>query len=102
MGSRCARRVAAMRDVCSAYDRLGISVPRSFQHAAWQSIARGANTLISAGTGSGKTEAAFLPAFATGRRIIALYPTKALLQDQLPRVSRLAGDGARIAVDTAD
>lgn len=91
-----------MDDVRSAYEALNIGRPRRFQETAWQFIAKGANTIISAGTGSGKTEAALLPALATGRRIIALYPTKALLQDQLPRVRHLAGDNARIAVDTGD
>jgi CRISPR-associated endonuclease/helicase Cas3 len=91
-----------MDDVRSAYEALNIGRPRRFQEAAWQSITKGANTIISAGTGSGKTEAALLPALATGRRIIALYPTKALLQDQLLRVRHLAGDNAMIAVDTGD
>jgi len=88
-------------DVFSAYRAAGISEPRSFQREAWCRIANGFNTLISAGTGSGKTEAAFLPALATGRRIIALYPTKALLQDQMPRIENLAA-GKTIAVDTGD
>jgi CRISPR-associated endonuclease/helicase Cas3 len=91
-----------MIDVFSAYGAASIPEPRSFQREAWPRIADGLNTLISAGTGSGKTEAAFLPALATGRRIIALYPTKALLQDQLPRIRHLAGDKAMIAVDTGD
>jgi CRISPR-associated endonuclease/helicase Cas3 len=91
-----------MRDIRPTYESIGIRIPRPFQLSAWQSIARGAHTVISAGTGSGKIEAAFLPALATGRRIIALYPTKALLQDQLPRIRHLAGDTATIAVDTGD
>jgi len=91
-----------MTDLDSAYRAAGIFDPRSFQREAWHRIADGINTLISAGTGSGKTEAAFLPALATGRRVIALYPTKALLQDQVPRIRHLAGDRAMIAVDTGD
>ncbi len=84
-----------------AYSCLGITVPRTFQQDSWTLIVGGKNVLISAGTGSGKTEAAFLPALAIGRRIIALYPTKALLQDQLPRIGHLAA-GKTIAVDTGD
>jgi CRISPR-associated endonuclease/helicase Cas3 len=84
-----------------AYSRLGIAVPHTFQQDSWTLIVGGKNVLISAGTGSGKTEAAFLPALATGSRIIALYPTKALLQDQLPRIGHLAA-GKTIAVDTGD
>ncbi|MGD9728030.1 MAG: DEAD/DEAH box helicase [Nitrospiraceae bacterium] len=90
-----------MIDVLSAYQAAGITEPFSFQRHAWQRIAKGCNIIISAGTGSGKTEAAFLPALATGRRIIALYPTKALLQDQLSRIGHLAV-GNTIAVDTGD
>lgn len=90
-----------MIDIISAYRTAGITEPRSFQREAWRGIVDGLNVLISAGTGSGKTEAAFLPSLATGRRIIALYPTKALLQDQLPRVGHLAA-GKTIVVDTGD
>jgi ATP-dependent helicase YprA (DUF1998 family) len=46
------------------------------------------NAILSAGTGSGKTEAALVPAFLTGKRVFLLYPTKALLQDQLGRVKK--------------
>ena len=91
-----------MRDVHSTYEAVNIGKPRPFQEAAWHSITSGANVLISAGTGSGKTEAAFLPALTTGRRIIALYPTKALLQDQVARIQDLAGVSALMAVDTGD
>ncbi|HWP56704.1 MAG TPA: DEAD/DEAH box helicase [Candidatus Acidoferrales bacterium] len=85
----------------ATYRSLGFGTPYPFQEAAWVHILQGCNTLISAGTGSGKTEAAFLPALETGRRIVALYPTKALLQDQLVRIKSLAADKS-IAVDTGD
>lgn len=64
------------------------------------------NAILSAGTGSGKTEAALVPALLTGKRVFLLYPTKALLQDQLSRVEDIAeavlGKKPRIVVDTGD
>ena len=76
--------------------------PYTYQYTAWKAIkGRGKNTIISAGTGSGKTEAALIPALETGKRIILLLPTKSLLQDQLPRVRELASD-RQVVVDTGD
>jgi CRISPR-associated endonuclease/helicase Cas3 len=64
------------------------------------------NVVLSAGTGSGKTEAALVPALLTGKRVLLLYPTKALLQDQLRRVEEVSENvlrrRPRIAVDTGD
>ncbi len=64
------------------------------------------NAILSAGTGSGKTEAALVPALLTGKRVFLLYPTKALLQDQRGRVEEVAeavlGKKPRIVVDTGD
>lgn len=64
------------------------------------------NAILSAGTGSGKTEAALVPALLTGKRVFLLYPTKALLQDQRGRVEEIAevvlGKKPRIVVDTGD
>ena len=78
--------------------------PHAFQEEAWRQIRSQnphRNVIIAAGTGSGKTEAALLPALATGKRLIVLYPTKALLQDQWERIQKLAPT-QRIAVDTGD
>lgn len=64
------------------------------------------NAILSAGTGSGKTEAALVPALLTGKRIFLLYPTKALLQDQRKRVEEIShavlGSLPKIIVDTGD
>jgi len=91
----------AVTECRDAYQRVGFSTPYSFQETSWKHIFYGKNTLISAGTGSGKTETALLPGLACGKRIIVLYPTKALLQDQVGRVKQLA-EGKTIAVDTGD
>ena len=76
----------------------------------WPAIRSGENVILAVGTGSGKTEAAFIPALETGNRIILLLPAKSLLQDQLTRVRKLTESWAnfrkqpipRIAVDTGD
>lgn len=93
------------------YSRVGIEDPFDYQREVWQAIRDDENVLVSAGTGSGKTEAALLPALSSGKRVIILYPTKALLQDQKARVARLWSavhsqtpeEAERhIAVDTGD
>jgi len=74
------------------------------QNTTWGSIKEeGKNTIISVGTGSGKTEAALVPALETDKRkrIILILPTKSLLQDQLSRVKELAKD-RKVVVDTGD
>ena len=88
--------------------------PHPFQLEAWQNIVPQnphKNTIIAAGTGSGKTEAVLLPALATGKRLILNFPTKALLQDQRERVVDLWCEmksqppeeaDKHIAVDTGD
>ncbi|MEM1928060.1 MAG: DEAD/DEAH box helicase [Acidilobaceae archaeon] len=63
-----------------------------FQAEAAASIAAGNDTVIVAGTGTGKTEAFLVPvldkALRLGRRptAILVYPTKALARDQLSRI----------------
>lgn len=56
------------------------------QQKAWDAVEKRKNVIVAAGTGSGKTEAVLLPALANGLRVILVYPTKALLQDQVLRV----------------
>jgi CRISPR-associated endonuclease/helicase Cas3 len=67
---------------------------------------QGKNIILSAGTGSGKTEAALVPALLTGKRVFLVYPTKALLQDQRVRVEEVSkkvlGYSPKIVVDTGD
>ncbi|NUR93132.1 MAG: DEAD/DEAH box helicase, partial [Nonomuraea sp.] len=64
------------------------AAPTSAQEGAWESIARGDNTLVVAPTGSGKTLAAFLWSLdqlaarpATGTRVLYVSPLKALAVD---------------------
>ena len=44
------------------------------------------NVVLISGTGSGKTEAWVIHALATGKRVLAIYPTLALSRDQILRI----------------
>jgi len=90
------------------YRKAGIEQVYQHQKQACESLSKGTNIIVSAGTGSGKTEAVLLPALANNLRVILVYPTKALLQDQMPRVQELwakvRGGAAtgHISIDTGD
>jgi CRISPR-associated helicase Cas3 len=53
--------------------------------------------VLTAGTGCGKTLAAFLPAIRRGESVIAAYPTNALLQDQAESIMGLVGQVGKTA-----
>src|SRR5688572_21558056 len=83
--------------------------PTPAQAAGWPAIASGANTLICAPTGSGKTLSAFLwgidslarrqEELGAGTRIVYVSPLKALSYDVERNLrAPLAGIGAEVAV----
>jgi ATP-dependent Lhr-like helicase len=80
------------------------------QEAAFKTIESGENCVISAPTGSGKTEAAMLPVFdsivrGNSRGIHTLYitPLRALNRDLIKRLNSLAGElGVSISVRHGD
>ena len=82
----------------------------SHQRIAIERILAGANTIVSSGTGSGKTEAFFLPIVnyclqnpGPGIRALILYPMNALANDQYERFAKyLAGTGITFARYTGD
>ena len=97
--------------IWETYKRNGINLPYDHQTKGWSLIQNGRNIIIAAGTGAGKTETFLLPALVEERRIIITYPTKALLQDQLPRIIKHYVDtfqvteeiaAKHISVDTGD
>jgi DEAD/DEAH box helicase domain-containing protein len=71
----------------------------SFQREAFEKILKGYNVIISAPTGSGKTEAFVIPLLhqllTRGPRIayaLLIYPTKALARDQVGNLKELFGE----------
>ena len=80
------------------------------QQQAVDQILGGRNTIVSSGTGSGKTEAFFLPILnyclqhpGPGIKALVLYPMNALANDQYDRFARyLAGTGVTFARYTGD
>ncbi len=80
------------------------------QKNAIASILQGNNALVSSGTGSGKTEAFFLPILdhclknpGPGIKALILYPMNALANDQWERMGRyLRGTGVSFARYTGD
>lgn len=75
----------------SKYEVPGIGIPLLAHQVAvqqrWDSLEA---LLLTAGTGTGKTLAVFLPALLRGESIIAVYPTNALLLDQAESIAKLA------------
>jgi len=68
------------------------------QLEALKHLEEGKNVVLIAGTGSGKTEAWFLYAARKGVRALALYPTLALANDQVQRLSAYCSQlGAEMA-----
>lgn len=73
-----------------------IAAPNPMQQTAWGAFERqdayGIGLLLKGNTGSGKTEAIAVPALAHARRLVMVYPTRSLVEDQTERFKRyLAG-----------
>lgn len=91
----------AVDAVAEAYRALsGLDEPNPMQRQVWECVSGGpwgTGLLLMAPTGTGKTEAVALPALAQGgRRLIMVYPSRSLVDDQVRRFERmLAGRSAQ-------
>ena len=88
--------VDVAREVKLSLNRLGIERLYKFQAEAIKLVRGGENTVIVAGTGTGKTEAFLIPVLNdiveepfSGVRALLIYPTKALARDQLARLNKI-------------
>jgi len=93
--------------VQSALVAQGITSLYRHQAEAWEAAARGENLIVTTGTASGKTLAFNLPVLdAIARdpktRVLYLYPTKALAQDQARSLQTLGIPGLRAAIYDGD
>lgn len=72
--------------------------PNPMQAAVWQKMndmTLGTALLLKSVTGSGKTEAVSVPALARQRRLIMVYPTRSLVEDQVSRFANMLANWSR-------
>lgn len=84
----------AMDEIAQAYLQItGFDTPNPMQRQVWARVYEGkwgVGLLLKAPTGSGKTEAVSVPGLARGdRRLIMVYPTRSLVEDQIGRFQRI-------------
>jgi len=100
-------------DIAQAYAQItSFDTPNPMQCQVWKHVYEskwGVGLLLKAPTGSGKTEAVSVPASASGdRRLIMVYPTRSLVDDQIERFQRMlaaqskqgSGRALTLVVDT--
>jgi DEAD/DEAH box helicase domain-containing protein len=102
-------RFAAIPDELDPRVRAAIGVERLYRHQreAWDVAARGEHLVVTTGTASGKTLAFNLPvldslARTPKNRVLYLYPTKALAQDQFRTLNALGVPKLRPAIYDGD
>src|SRR5207253_2271138 len=93
--------------VRSALAERGVASLFTHQAEAWAAAARGEHVIVTTGTASGKTLAFNLPvldalAREPKQRVLYLYPTKALAQDQARSLAELRVPGVRPAIYDGD
>jgi DEAD/DEAH box helicase domain-containing protein len=86
---------------------IGVDSLYLHQHAAWEAAARGEHLVVTTGTASGKTLAFNLPVLDSlvrtpRNRVLYLYPTKALAQDQFRTLNALGVPRVRPAIYDGD
>ena len=102
-------RTAPLPDELDPRVRAAIGVPELYAHqrAAWEAAARGEHLVVTTGTASGKTLAFNLPILddlvrTPKHRVLYLYPTKALAQDQFRTLTALRVPKLRPAIYDGD
>ncbi|RLE63799.1 MAG: hypothetical protein DRJ38_06720 [Thermoprotei archaeon] len=110
--SGCAIKNLPIRDeIKKVLEKRGITKLYKFQEEAIKSILKGENVFISAGTGTGKTEAFLIPLIEKileepyqGVQALLIYPTKALARDQFKRINNFLSSffGLRAAIYDGD
>jgi DEAD/DEAH box helicase domain-containing protein len=88
-------------------DAIGVGALYLHQREAWEAAARGEHLVVTTGTASGKTLAFNLPvldslARTPKNRVLYLYPTKALAQDQFRALNALRVPRLRAAIYDGD
>lgn len=76
-------------DCNSAYKKICGFDPRDHQKIIWDKLSE--NTIgicLLSGTGSGKTEAVLIPSLVFDKRLIMVYPTRSLVDDQIDRAKK--------------
>ncbi len=104
-----AARTAAFPEGLDPRVRNAVAVPELYTHqlAAWEAAARGEHLAVTTGTASGKTLAFNLPVLddlvrTPKHRVLYLYPTKALAQDQFRNLTALQIPKLRPAIYDGD
>ncbi|WP_434731808.1 DEAD/DEAH box helicase [Thermogladius sp. KZ2Tp1] len=89
---------AKFSDLVPEFSGLNIGGKRLYRHQleAFEALKNGENVILISGTGSGKTEAWVLYVLDQARRgtplkVIAVYPTLALANDQVKRIAKYSG-----------
>jgi CRISPR-associated endonuclease/helicase Cas3 len=76
-------------DIQQLYQGICGFAPNEMQRDLYQKLAQGDDALLlRAPTGSGKTEAVWVPALALGKRLIMPLPTRSLLEDHERRLTK--------------
>jgi CRISPR-associated endonuclease/helicase Cas3 len=93
----------AVDEIAQAYTQIaGLDTPNPMQRQVWTHVYGsdkwGVGLLLKAPTGSGKTEAVSVPGLVSGdRRLIMVYPTRSLVDDQVERFQRMLASRSKHA-----
>lgn len=76
-------------DCSSTYKEICRFEPYDHQKVVWDKLSKDVvGICLLSGTGSGKTEAVLIPSLVSDKRLIMVYPTRSLVDDQIGRAKR--------------